>query len=94
MSSLQKSKISALFQHLISTGIVSDGEVLRYCNRQGHLGYVGRLRADGIEVGSAGTTKILGSAAFEVLAGENFESLQNRRGKMSNNKKQEREGKY
>lgn len=68
----QKMKITDLFQCLIKFGLAKDGDVLRYCYRHSNrLGYVGRVRTDGIEVLSPkdGSREMVGAFAFESIAG-------------------------
>lgn len=53
---------------LIKEGLVDDGEVLRYKNKNGRLMLVGRARSAGIEV--KGSSAPLKYSAFEERAGK------------------------
>lgn len=57
-------------EELIRTGLVADGELLRYKSKQGQLLAVGRAREGGIEV--EGANKLLGYTAFEDVAGSRY----------------------
>ncbi|PSC69844.1 oxidoreductase [Micractinium conductrix] len=54
-------------EDLITSGLVADGELLRYKSKQGQLMGIGRAREGGVEVD--GTSKLLGYGQFEEHAG-------------------------
>ncbi|GAB4814380.1 hypothetical protein N2152v2_001426 [Parachlorella kessleri] len=63
-------KKSAAINDLIAAGAVSDGELLRYKNKQGQVLLIGRARYGGIEV--QGQPGLLNFTAFEAAAGSKY----------------------